>query len=53
MVEDEKSISEMRKELNNLLTSLSINSQVNMACDIERPSAEVIDLLEWKNTNIH
>jgi len=53
MVEDEKNISEMRKELNNLLASLSINSEVNMACDIERPTAEVIDLLDWKNNNIH
>lgn len=53
MIEDEKNVSEMRKELNNLLASLSMNGQINMASEIDRPSAEIIDLLEWKNNNIH
>ncbi len=45
----ETDIREMRKELNQLLASLSINGKLTSGAEINRPSAEVINFDAWKN----
>ena len=48
----DKHISEMRKELNQLLASLSINGKLTSAAKIERPSAEIISIDTWKHNRL-